>query len=510
MNFKNILTALLALAVMACNPTREEQPNEREHNHGHEPGTEEEIKFQYTAYSNEFELFAEADAFIPGTTCNVLSHFSTLPNFKAVESGVITILLIVNGKETRQTLDKPTRKGIYSFDITPETEGTGTMKFEIANEKGNYEIIVPDVTVYRNMEEARKAAENAVVPKTNTTVFTKEQSWKTDFETSFPGFEPFGQVIKATAIVESASGNEIIISAKSNGFVVFGSINVLEGMDVSAGQSLFSISGSEFADNNVSVKLAEAKSNFEKADADYERAKELTKDKIVPEKDLLTSKNLYENAKAVYDNLSRNFGKSGQLVKSPLTGFIKQVLVKNGSYVESGQPLIIVSQNNKLLLTAEVPQRYASVLGQITSATIHNFSNNETYSIEDLNGKILSYGKAANDNNYHLPISFQIDNTGNFLIGSFVEVYLKTISEAPALIVPNEALLEEQGNYFTWVQVTPELFEKREVHIGSTDGLYTEIIKGISSGERIVTRGAMLIKLAQATGTLDAHSGHNH
>jgi hypothetical protein len=60
------------------------------------------------------------------------------------------------------------------------------------------------------------------------------------------------------------------------------------------------------------------------------------------------------------------------------------------------------------------------------------------------------------------------------------------------------------------VQTNPELFEKREVKIGSTDGLRTEIKKGISIADRIVTKGAVLVKLAQASGALDAHSGHNH
>ncbi len=67
-----------------------------------------------------------------------------------------------------------------------------------------------------------------------------------------------------------------------------------------------------------------------------------------------------------------------------------------------------------------------------------------------------------------------------------------------------------QGAFFVFAQVTPELFEKREVKIGINDGIKTEILNGITKSERIVTMGAILIKLAQATGTLDAHAGHVH
>jgi RND family efflux transporter MFP subunit len=433
-----------------------------------------------------------------------------LPDFKAVDQGQITITLAVNGKETKQILSEPTRIGIYSFDIKPETQGTGKLTFEITNDKGTFEIIVPEVTVYANDEEAHEASENVVISNTNTTEFTKEQTWKIEFATALPLSEPFGQVIKTTALVQSAQGNEFVISAKTNGIVLFNSGAVLEGRDVTAGQSLFTISGSNLADNNISVKYAEAKSNFEKANADYERAKELAKDKIVSEKDLFEAKNHYENAKAVYNNLSKNFNASGQTITSPQVGFIKQVFVKNGEYVEAGRPLAVVSQNKSLILTAEVPSKYAPVLANIKTANIRTINDNRSFSLEQLNGKILSYGKAANNDNYLIPVNLQIENNGSFVAGSFVEIYLKSFSNKLGFVIPTSSLLEEQGTYFVWVQITPELFEKREVFVGGTDGINTEISKGITANERVVTRGSMLIKLAQATGTLDAHSGHVH
>jgi RND family efflux transporter MFP subunit len=445
-----------------------------------------------------------------GDTANVLSHFSVLPGFKAVETGKITIVLSVNGTETRQSLDKPARKGIYSFDIKPETTGNGTLKYEISNENGNFEVIVPDVTVFAKHNEAHEAAEKVVISRTNTTVFTKEQSWKIDFATGYPNISPFGQVIKTTAQIQSAQGDEIIISAKTNGIVMLSNKNVLQGNTVTRGQVLCTISGTGFADNNASVRYAEAKNNYEKAKSDFERAKELAKDKIVSEKDLLTAKNQYDNTKTIFDNLNENFSSTGQNISSPMNGFVKQLFVQNGSYVQAGQPILTVAQNKSLLLYAEVQQKYASVLGSVFSANIRTLHNNQTYTLEQLNGKVLSYGKAAGTDNFLIPVTFQIDNPGDFISGGFVEIYIKTITNNQALTVLNSALLEEQGVYYVYVQVNPELFEKREVKIGGTDGLSAEIINGIAANDRIVTKGAMMIKLAQATGTLDAHSGHVH
>lgn len=503
MSLKISWSVLLWMLLFSCNQSGKTSTEPE----GHE---QEEIKFYYTAYSNEFELFAEADPFVSGEPANVLSHFSVLPGFTPLDSGKVTVVLTVNGKETRKTIEKSPRKGIYSFDIQPEAAGSGTLKYEISCEKGNFEILVPEISVFSTVAEAQTAAAAQVPPKTNATQFTKEQSWKTGFSTGLPTVGPFGEVIKTTALVEPSQGNESVVSAGTGGIVRIISGNLLEGKDVSKGQPLFFVSGIDMADNNLSVRFAGAQSNYEKAKADYERVQELAKERIVPAKDLLAAKNKYENDKAVFENLSKNFSAGGQTIVSPMGGFIRQVFVQNGSYVEAGQPLAEVSQSRTLTLTAELPMKYASILGTIYSANITTPYDNRTYSLEELNGKVLAYGKSAGAGTYLVPIRLQIDNSGGFVPGSFVEVYLKTMTSAEALTVPVVALLEDQGTFFVWVQVTPELFEKREVKTGKTDGVRMQILGGLGSDERVVTRGAILIKLAQSTGALDAHSGHVH
>lgn len=109
-----------------------------------------------------------------------------------------------------------------------------------------------------------------------------------------------------------------------------------------------------------------------------------------------------------------------------------------------------------------------------------------------------------------IPVTLKIKNKGDFVVGSFVDVFLKVRSHTDAITVPNSALMEDQGIYYVFVQVTPELFDKQVVRVGATDGLRTEIVSGLTEEQRVVSKGAILIKLAQATGKLDAHSGHAH
>jgi len=178
--------------------------------------------------------------------------------------------------------------------------------------------------------------------------------------------------------------------------------------------------------------------------------------------------------------------------------------------VEAGQPVISVSKNSTLLLKADIQQKYASVTDKIISANIIIPGDNRTYTLEQLNGKVLAYGRNTNSDNYMIPVTLQIDNNGGLIPGVFVEVYLKTVTNNMALVVPNSSLLEEQGNFFVFVQVTPELFEKRDVKVGPTDGVNSEIIGGLNRNERIVSKGTIMVKLAQASGALDPHAGHVH
>lgn len=509
MKNKFLFFVLFAVIIAGCNSNRSSEPGDAHNGETGEHEHEDE-KIQFTIYSSGLELFAEADAFVVGKTSNVLSHFTHLHNFAPLESGVVTLRLIIDGKEIHQTLEEPAEKGIYSFDIRPETVGTGKLVYDIKTETGNYRLEDSNVTVFATEEEADEYAESTAPSKTNTTVFTKEQSWKIDFATELPVVEPFGQIIKTTAQVQSAQGDEIIIAAKTSGIVKFQTGNITEGKSISNRQILFAVAGNGMADNNSAVRFTEAKNNFEKASLDYERSKELAKDKIVSEKDFLAAKTQFENAKAVFDNLNQNFNAAGQNITSPFDGFIKQLFVQNGQFIEAGQPIAKVSQNKTLVLKAEVQQKYAPVLGSIQSANIRTLNSDKTWSMEELNGKIISSGKTTNSDNYLIPVSLQIDNKGEFIPGSFVEMYLKILSNAQALTVPNSALMEQQGAYFVYVQINPELFEKREIKTGASDGLKTEIQSGINQNERIVTKGAILIKLSQASGALDAHSGHVH
>ena len=320
---------------------------------------------------------------------------------------------------------------------------------------------------------------------------------------------PMGKVIKTTGEIIPAPGKELTLNAMTQGIVALADDNLYEGLPVVSGQPLFNISGAGLAEGNALQRFHEARNNFERAKADYERLSNLSEEQIISERELLQARNAYENAKVVFENLSANFSERGQIVKSPTNGFIRDIFVSNGQYVESGQILAKVFQNDEMVIKSEVQQRYGNLLLQVESANII-LPDGYVYALSDLDGRILSVARSTSSETNLLPVYFSVANNHDLIPGTLVDVYLKTGYGKPLIAVPVDAIVEEQGNYFVFVQTHPESFEKREVEVGINDGLYVHILRGLQENERVVSKGAVMVKISAASGNIDPHSGHVH
>lgn len=339
----------------------------------------------------------------------------------------------------------------------------------------------------------------------NEIVLTPEKARAAGVEVSeiTPGI--FHQVIRTSGQVLAAQGDERMAVAPVAGIVSFRH-RVVEGMSVSKGSPLVVLSSDNLADGDPVQKARVA---YEVAQKEYERMKALVGDKIVSEKEFAQARQTYENARISYEAVARNQSGDGQVVTAPMTGYVKNLLVKEGDYVSVGQPLASITQNRRLFLRADVSERYYGQLADIASAHFRTPYNEQVYDLEELNGRLLSYGKASDENGYYLPVTFEFDNKGAVVPGSFVEVYLLSRPIQNVIAVPETALTEEQGSFFVYRQVDAECYEKQRVSVGADDGQRVQILEGVKPGDRIVTRGAYQVKLASASNAIPAHT-HEH
>ena len=524
------------------------EAHSHDHEDGHDHGHEGEGHLLLTAYSDGLEFFAETGTFVAGQEVSVLLHVTELQDFKPYVGEDVSVCLVPKGESagdncgncshghgteaepeiegeghthqhedeshthqhedeghTHQHEGKTEVQGIYRFCVRAEAEGEANLVFSANGKRAS----IP-VRVFGSASEASEYAESLEVRSSNGAVFPKEKSWSVDFATEEAVLEPFGQVIRATSRVQPSQEEVFTVSALTDGVVSIGAKALVEGREVRKGETLCIVKGSGTADENLATKYARAEADYNFARNEYERKKALASDRIVSESELRQAEAAFEIAKAVFENLKGNFDASGQSAKSPIEGFVTSVTVSNGQFVRAGDPIATVSRSRSLLVVAEIQPRYSACLKDICGATFKDMDSGRIWTLDELGGKVVSYGKSVSSDSPLIPVTFSVPNKGGFIPGSFLQTRIITRSETPAITLPTTSLIEEQGNYFVYRQLTPEYFEKTPVTIGASDGLRTEIRSGLSAGERVVSKGAMFVKLAQASGALDPHAGHNH
>ena len=527
------------------------EAHSHDHEDGHDHGHEGEGHLLLTAYSDGLEFFAETGTFVAGQEVSVLLHVTELQDFKPYVGEDVSVCLVPKGESagdncgncshghsteaepeiegeghsheseghsheseghshegeshTHQHEGKTEVQGIYRFCVRAEAEGEANLVFSADGQRAS----IP-VRVFGSASEASEYAESLEVRSSNGAVFPKEKSWSVDFATEEAVLEPFGQVIRATSRVQPSQEEVFTVSALTDGVVSIGAKALVEGREVRKGETLCIVKGSGTADENLATKYARAEADYNFARNEYERKKALASDRIVSESELRQAEAAFEIAKAVFENLKDNFDASGQSAKSPIEGFVTSVTVSNGQFVRAGDPIATVSRSRSLLVVAEIQPRYSACLKDICGATFKDMDSGRIWTLDELGGKVVSYGKSVSSDSPLIPVTFSVPNKGGFIPGSFLQTRIITRSETPAITLPTTSLIEEQGNYFVYRQLTPEYFEKTPVTIGASDGLRTEIRSGLSAGERVVSKGAMFVKLAQASGALDPHAGHNH
>lgn len=317
---------------------------------------------------------------------------------------------------------------------------------------------------------------------------------------------PFTDVIKTSGRVMAAQGEESTVVATVPGIVTFGNLSFVDGTAVRKGQAILSLASSGLPDGNVAVK---AKYAYDAAKKEYERMQALVGDKIVSAKDFEQARLTFENARVAWEAVAGKQTANGVSVVSPLNGYLKNLQVKEGDYVTVGQPLATISQNGRLVLRAEVSEKYFNQLPAVRSANFRTPYDNAVYRLSDLRGRLLSYGKASDANSFYVPVTFEFDNKGAVIPGSFVEIYLLTAPIENVMSVPVSALIEEQGVYSVYVRLDEEGYLKHPVTLGADNGSEVQILSGIHPGDEVVTTGAYQIKLASASNAIPAHS-HSH
>ncbi|MEN8229410.1 MAG: efflux RND transporter periplasmic adaptor subunit [Bacteroidota bacterium] len=496
--------AILMVLGSACGNSPDGTSMQQDDAHQHSNETT-----QTTLFSESTEFFIEYGSLEAGEESEFLVHVTDLRTYKPYLSGNVTVLL--DGVSV--TSGEPHEPGIFEIPFTPGKGGEYEVAFTL-NSGAIMESVKDHVHIVQDHDElhnldATSQSHTHNNDEAGEILFLKEQAWKSDFMVERILPVQFAAIIPTSGEIMAVPGEKKSVAANSQGIVHFSDRNLVQGSPVTKGQLLFTLSSETMIENNVSLQYQESLNRYENSQSEYERHKVLYAQGAISERQYISTRSRFRSDSLRFYSLADNTSKDGLNVYAPVSGTIHELNVWEGLYIETGQNLVTISANKKLMIRTDLSQQYYAQLRDIETANFRPAYTDQVYSIDDVNGKLLAAGSSVAENDHYLPIIFEVENDGSLLEGAYTEVFLKSSQKSNALVVPMSAIIEEQGEHYLYVQVTGESYTKRAVSIGRNDGQYFEITTGLSSGERVITKGIMLVKaVSMATGVED--HGHSH
>ncbi len=477
--------------------------------HDHHAHDEDEPEVpSFTIHTQKTELFVAFEPLVVGESTYFAAHFTNMENYKPVASGNVVVHLMENGKPVlSDSIPGPAAPGIFRLRLTPEKVGKFDLDFILETATFKDRLTIKNLEVYPDKGTANAAVKSE--PEGDEVAFLKEQAWKVDFGIAQAKRDAIHEVIRTSGEILPVKGDESMLSANTSGLVFFKSKNLMEGREVRKGEVLFVVNSKGLTEENMEEKYRIAQAELDRARADLNRAEGLFAEGLIARQELEEHGTALSIAEAAFKTLAENFKSEGMVFTAPFSGIIKNLPVSDGEFVGEGQELVTLTRNRKLLIEGEVSQRHFAALKNIRTAHFKTPWQDKVYRVEDFNGRLVSYGKLTGKNEYHIPVLFEVDNRGDLLAGSYVDLYLLTRPVQNTLVIPKSALLQDYDQYYVYVQRSGESFEKKEVHVGIDDGKNIQVLSGVEDGEWVVTEGAYQIKMAAMSSSIPSH-GHTH
>ncbi len=496
--------------------TSVEDPDHADH------ADEEEATIVLTHFSEVTELFVEFPALVVGEESPFLAHLTRLDNFKPLETGLVSVALIGGGAPDELfRVDSPIVSGIFRPLVIPEhaVKRQVIVNFEGDDLTANHDL--GQFQVHTSPAEARAALPEEAQPE-DLIVYLKEQQWQVEFATAPVQQLELRASIQATGTLRPRTEGEVHVSAASAGHLRNAQEFPYPGMPVEAGQVLAAIIPRLGEDSDLSTLRADldkARANFALAEHERERLERLWKEKVIALHRLHEAESAVQVAKAELSAATQRYEQSsgerplasnGIPILAPISGVIAQVHVAPGKYVGEGEALFHIVNLDRLWLEARITEADIGRLQTPDGAwfSVEGFA--QTFSTLELNGRKVGLGGAIDPLSRTIPLIFEFDNPDQRLrTGMFASARVFTGEARSGLAVPTSAIFDDAGQEVVYVMLEGESFQRRIVRLGIRETDMIQVISGVQPGERVVSRGAYLLRLA-STSPVEAGHGHAH
>ena len=488
-----------------------------------EPSSPEPVSV--TRWTSATELFAEYPPLQVARISRFAIHLTDLASFQPVREGRVSVELdFGNSIVERFAVDRPSQPGIFGVDVEPARSGRPALTVTLHSPSLNDTHPLGTVLVLDGREPRSPPLIPEEAGNAGTAIsFLKEQQWNLPFATQLVGVSSMRESVRVPAIVEPRSGGRLVVTSPVSGRLMPSVPLPALGAAVRKDQKLCAIVplwDGPLDRSSLQLALDESELAIEAAQRERRRAERLLAVGAIPARRLAEAADREKRARArlkaakermAYFEATRRDEPHNQSVlsfeiRSHLAGVVTSLSVSDGARVEEGDVLLEVAVTDSVHVSGTVAEFQAAVLHRLESAEIELPGSEAFLPVRELVSKALLVDPATRT----LKATFLADNSDRQLaLGQSVFLRLFTSKSVAAPTIPHSALVDDGAQTVVYVQSEGESFERRPVVRGYRQGPDVQLIDGLSEGERIVTRGAYLLRLASMAEEAPAH-GHVH
>jgi RND family efflux transporter MFP subunit len=289
--------------------------------------------------------------------------------------------------------------------------------------------------------------------------------------------DTFYHFIEVQAKVEG--DQDVMISAETMGNVT--SVLVRPGDKVVKGQVLATID-----DKIMRQSMSEVESQLELATTLYKRQKNLWDQKIGSEVQYLNAKTNKESLEKRYSSVREQWELTR--IKSPINGVVDDARIKEGQTINPGFPAFRVVNLSELKVRGEIADSYIHSV-KIGNEVIIFFPDMN----KELHKKLGYSGQAINPLNRTFNVEIRLDpDDGEFHPNQVAVLKIADYTSTNVYIVPVGAVQKSSDGEFVYVAEIEKgktVAKRKIVTSGKIYNGNTEIIKGLSEGDKVITIG---------------------
>jgi cobalt-zinc-cadmium efflux system membrane fusion protein len=286
-------------------------------------------------------------------------------------------------------------------------------------------------------------------------------------------------------------------------------ILVVPGDHVRQGQPMLEVSSPDYS--QLLDTYLKAHDSFRLADKNYDRAKDLYEHHAIAERDLQQAESDRNQAQADINAAEQGMKILGiknpeELEKAPSSAQIPVIAPMNGEVVERLVAPGQVMQAGQTQAFTISDMSTVWVLANVYQADLANVKNGDDVTVttdaypDTFHGKISYVSAALDPNTRTLQARVVVDNPGEKLKRDmYCTVTVTAGVIASAISVPDSSVLRDDENQpFVYLAEGSNQFGRRSVEIGDSQNGRTQILKGLSPGDKVVGDGSLFLQFANS------------